>query len=300
MSPGVLAEVATTRIRFVASDGFPLGGWLHEPDGRVDHAVVLATGAGIRAERYRHFSNFLARHGVATLAFDYRGVGLSRPARLRGLVAGFEDWAELDAGAALEWTAARYPRATLTGIGHSIGALLIGAPAAAQRLAQLVLIAPHAGHCDDYAPPIRLLVRASFRVAGPPLRSALGYFPARLFRIGEDLPSRVAVQWGAYHGDARPLAAGGSDPARASRLLDQVAALRMPALVLSAPDDGWATEAGVRRLLQAYSSLLVVRRIVAPADLRQRRIGHWGLFRRSAASLAWPIILRFIEPALAR
>ena len=120
--------MTVTPVRFPALDGYSLGGFLHlgtNPDPA--HAVVFATGGGIRAEVYRHFLSYLASHGMAVLAFDYRGIGESRPPRLRGFVAGFEDWAEYDAGGAIAWMAARYPKACLTGMGHSIGALMIGA-----------------------------------------------------------------------------------------------------------------------------------------------------------------------------
>ena len=293
-------ETMLTRVRFEAADGYPLGGFLHAPArSDVAQAVVLATGAGLRAELYRHFATFLARHGIATLAFDYRGIGESRPARLRDLAAGFEDWAELDAEAAIAWIVQRYPDAALTGIGHSIGALLIGAPASAERFSQLVLIAPHVGFHGDYGRATRWLVRAAWGYAGPPLRLVCGYFPARVLRLGDDLPARVAVQWASYTSAEMPVGAGGGDPTRARALLDHVAQLRKPALALSASDDGWATEAGGRRILVAYRNLLVVRRVVAPADLGRRRIGHWGLFRRSAADVAWPIVLRFIAPPTA-
>ena len=98
------------------------------------HAVVFATGGGIRADVYRHFLSYLASHGMAVLAFDYRGIGESRPPRLRDFAAGFEDWAEYDAGGAIAWMAARYPTACLTGMGHSIGALMIGASELARKL----------------------------------------------------------------------------------------------------------------------------------------------------------------------
>ena len=288
--------MTVTRVRFPALDGYSLGGFLHLPaDEELGHAVVFATGGGIRADVYRHFLSYLASHGIAVLAFDYRGIGESRPARLRGFVAGFEDWAEYDAGGAIEWMAKRYPNACLTGMGHSIGALMIGGPTRAAKLAQLVLIAPHTGYHGDYGLGVRWMVRVAWGVAGPPLRWLFGYFPASLVGLGEDLPARVSTQWGTHTRPRIRVGAHGGDPIREQRLLDQIAALRKPALVLSASDDPWAPEAGIRRALFAYRNLMVVRSVLDPASLAMPKTGHWGYFRRRTGSAIWPPILRFIS-----
>lgn len=283
-------------MRFPALDGYSLGGCLYVgSNANPAHGVVFAAGGGIRAEVYRHFLSFLASHGIAALAFDYRGIGESRPARLRGFVAGFEDWAEYDAGGAIVWMKARYPQAQLTGIGHSIGALLIGASDEAAKLAQLVLICPHTGYHGDYGPLLRVGVQLCWRVMGPPLRCLLGYFPASKFGFGEDLPARVALQWASrstpyFSFDANPRAEH-----RVRHLLEQVKQLRLPGLVVSADDDPWATETGVRRFFNAYRNLLVVRTVVRPTADDKRPIGHFGFFRRSQSQRSWPAVLDFLQ-----
>jgi len=258
-------------------------------------AAIFAAGGGVRAARYKHFLGALARHGIPSLAFDCRGIGESRPTRLRGLIAGFEDWAEYDMGAAIDWMSARFPQARLTGIGHSIGCLLIGAPANAMRLSQFVFIAPHTGYHQDYLPRVRWRFQFALCVAGPPLGRLFGYFPGSLLGMGEDVPSLAAAQMAARKIARIIEGIGGTDPVRQKKLITRIWQLRLPALVLSFTDDPWATEIGVRRFLHAYRNLLVVRRVVAPADIGRNAIGHWGFFRRSAASTMWPFVLQFLK-----
>jgi len=291
-----LNPVTVTRVRFPALDGYSLGGFLHVgPDPSPHHAVVFATGGGIRAEVYRHFLSYLASHDMAVLAFDYRGIGESRPASLRGFVAGFEDWAEYDAGGAIAWMAARYPAACLTGMGHSIGALMIGGSDDATRLTQLVFICPHTGYHGDHKLALRVGVTLCWRVLGPPLRRLLGYFPASTFGFGENLPSGVALQWAARSQPRLVIGLHTRDDAREQHILSLVREIRKPALVISAVDDPWATEPGVRRVLQLYRNLLIVRRIVSARLDNKRPIGHSGYFRRSQRNTEWPVALRFIE-----
>ena len=228
--------MTVARVRFPALDGYSLGGFLHVGSGAAPrHAVVFATGGGIRAEVYRHFLSYLASHGIAVLAFDYRGIGESRPLQLRGFVAGFEDWAEYDAGGAIAWMAQRYPTASLTGMGHSIGALMIGAADAASQLSQLVLICPHTGYFGDYHPHLRGGVWLCWRLLGPLLRQIFGYFPASKLGFGEDLPDRIAEQWGNRTEPHFGIERKPDVASRQQQILDRIRRLRKPAIVISRP-----------------------------------------------------------------
>jgi predicted alpha/beta hydrolase len=290
-------EIVVERVHFDARDGFPLGGFLHS--ARSSQAprmtIVFAPGGGVRAERYKHFLNALACHGIPSFALDYRGMGESRPRRLRGFVAGFEDWVEHDTGAAIDWMKARFPNARLVGMAHSIGCLLIGAPSNATRFSQLVLIAPHTGYQGDYAWRVRWRSQFALRIVGPPLEWVLGYFPGSLLGMGEDVPTRAAAQMAARTTPRIVEGVGGADPVRQVRLVDRIECLRLPALVLSFSDDPWATDSGVRRFLHAYRNLLIVRQVVVPTEIGRSGIGHWGFFRRSAASTLWPYVFQFLN-----
>ena len=65
-------------------DGITLGGHVWVAVGPVHGAVVVNPATGVAARYYHRYARFLAGHGFEVLTFDYRGIGLSRPARLRG------------------------------------------------------------------------------------------------------------------------------------------------------------------------------------------------------------------------
>ena len=71
--------MTTSELSFNAPDGWPLGAVLHVPASDGPMAAVV-TVAGSRHERdaWKRTSEFLARHGVATLMLDVRGRGTSR------------------------------------------------------------------------------------------------------------------------------------------------------------------------------------------------------------------------------
>ena len=108
-------EVVESRLEIAAPDGYRLGAVLF---ARADlrnpvDAVVFNAGGGLSSLRYRHFLRFLALQGLPVLAYDYRGVGISRPASWRNFDAGIEDWCELDQASAIEAMRARFPAARL-------------------------------------------------------------------------------------------------------------------------------------------------------------------------------------------
>jgi predicted alpha/beta hydrolase len=291
-------DVLPVRVR--ASDGYELAGSLYSPassDATPARVAVLHCGAGISAARYRRFARYLATRGIPTLTYDYRGIGLSRPATLRGFEAAIEDWAEYDCAGAIGWLRRRYQGAEILGIAHSIGALLVGGAGNAAEQSRLVLIGGHTGYYGDYGGRYRLPMTVVWHALMPLITRLVGYFPARRLGLGEDLPAKFALQWaGRRSPELRP---AGTDPGseRTQMLLDRCAALPRPALLVSISDDAFATPAGIRRLMAYYPRLFPLQHLqFTPAEAGVRRIGHFGFFTRRAGSALWPRLLAELEP----
>ena len=291
------AQGEGTPVRVRALDGYELGGYFYDAEtSSPTHVAVLHCGAGIRALRYRRFAAFLAESGIPTLSYDYRGIGVSRPRVLRGFRASIEDWAEYDCGGAIAWLRARYPRAKIIGMAHSIGALLVGGAPNSAEQAQLVMIGGHTGYYGDYHRRYRLPMTAVWHAVMPAVTMVMGYFPARRLGLGEDLPARVALQWaGRRTGDLRP-AGSGPGYERVQTLLDRCAALQRPAMLVSVTDDAFATASGTKRLLSFYPRLFPLQHIeYSPPDAGTRRIGHFGFFGRRAGTALWPHLLALLR-----
>lgn len=121
---------ATEEVRFEnADDGITLAGTLSLPEGEGPHpAVVLITGSGPQDRDETLFghkpflvlADYLARHGVATLRYDERGVGAST-----GSFAGATS-ADLarDVEAAVRYLEARREVGPIGLVGHSEGGLV--------------------------------------------------------------------------------------------------------------------------------------------------------------------------------
>ena len=285
------------RITFPALDGYELAGVHFDStmDSAPPVAVVFASGGGIAARRYRHFASFLASNGIPVLTFDYRGIGLSRPRRLRGFRASAEDWSEWDCGGAIAWMRTRYPNANLVGIAHSISSLIIGGAPNVGECSRLVFIAAHTGYFGDYSKRHRIPMAVLWHAVMPALTHLFGYFPARMLGLGEDIPAGMALQWAARRTpDLRPEATN-PDASRARKMLSRFGEIKVPIYALSFADDAFATEAGTRRLLSVYSASAARYECIRPTSVNLPRIGHFGFFRRDAEATLWALVLAHLR-----
>lgn len=287
------------QLRLRAADGYDLGGVFYPAlrPRSPRRVAVLHGGAGIPAARYRRFAHFLAEWGVPVLTYDYRGIGASRPAVMRGFEARIEDWAELDSAAAIAWLRDRFPHDEIVGISHSIGCLPMGGAPNAAEMARIVMVGAHTGYYGDYRALYRLPMAVAWHGVMPAVTRFFGYFPADRLGLGEDLPAGMALQWAERRiPELRP---SGAQPAqvRLRRLLDRCATLQSPTLAISVSDDAFATVAGTRRLLTYFPRLSPQHLVYTPLDAQVRRIGHFGFFRRAVGAVLWPKLLTQIDPA---
>jgi len=289
--PDTMTESAQ-QVSITADDGYVVRGTYFAANPRCAQplAALVNCGAGIPARHYRRFAEYLASVGIAALTYDYRGIGLSRPQAMRHFTATIEDWAEHDCRAAIDWLRARCPDATLVGIGHSVGGVLFGGAPNAHLLARFVMLGAHTGYYGDYRRTYRLPMALLWHGVMPTMTALFGYFPARMLRLGDDIPKGVAMQW-AKRRSPFVRRAPHLPRDRMGRLVDRCAQLQGDALILTFTDDGFATAAGAARVREFFPMLNVEHWVIAPADVGARRLGHFGFFRRAAAAAIWPRLL---------
>jgi len=279
-------------LQLTALDGYPLNATLYEaaPDTDVRHAAVLCSGGTIQARAYRRFGLWLAARGVPLLTYDNRGIGGSRPARLRGFDAGFEDWADFDCPAAITWLRKRYPHAELIGISHCIGGLVLPCARHTDLLSRYLFIASHTGYYGDYHRRWRWLMTPALHVLMPALTRLFGYFPGRAFGMGADAPARFTYQWA-----RRRTPHFQADTARYAAALERGCDARGRALALTFADDAFVTERGTRRLLDYMPGIDAELRVIEPREVGLRDIGHFGFFRTSAERALWQTAADWIQ-----
>jgi predicted alpha/beta hydrolase len=262
-----------------ARDGYPLAATVFGGAGR--DWVVVNSATAVPRGYYARFARFLAGEGWSVVTYDYRGIGGSRPARLRGFGARMRDWAQQDAAGVFDWVEAR-GASRVSAVGHSFGGQALGLLPQADLLAAAVLVGAQSGYWRLWDGWRQLSVAALWYGLSPGLCAVCGFFPARLLGMGENSPAGVAREWAAW-GRRRGYVTGADGGALAAGY----ARVRCPLRSYSFSDDTFAPPRAVEALLGFYSSARVERRALTPADLGVRKFGHWAFFKERFRDPLW-------------
>jgi predicted alpha/beta hydrolase len=249
--------------------------------GTARGGVLIGGAMGVRQAFYRPFAQWLADQGYVVATFDYRGVGDSRAASLRGFDADLFAWAR-DTDAAIDALVRRAGDVPLYVVGHSLGAQLPGLLRHRDRIAGLVSIAAGSGYWRDNAPRLKRSVLYFWHVLVPLRPRPVGYFPGRAAEKVGDLPRGVVLQWRRWCLHPRyHVGAEGRGGARAVRGGPLPAG---GALAHRRRADDRARHPRPRRLLRQRAA---PRRARRAGDVAARRIGHFGFFRDAFAPTLW-------------
>ncbi|MDO8931618.1 MAG: alpha/beta fold hydrolase [Rhodocyclaceae bacterium] len=281
-------------------DGHVLRGfvWRHRTaaDGRP--VVIINPATSVRCRYYARFASFLHRHGFDVVTYDYRGIGESRPASLRGFHAGWIDWGRHDFEAVLRHTAAEFPGQPVQVVAHSVGGVLIGLAPSNHLVSRVFSMGAQFAYWRDYAQHRRLGMLFKWHVVMPALTALFGYFPGKRLGWLEDTPRGVVRDWTArqprfedtYRRGSRAL----SDAERRD-IAARFAAVPGPTLALSVDDDEFGTIAAVQRLLRYYRNSPTTHLHLAPEAVGQKEIGHFAFFHSRFEQSLWRIPLEWLR-----
>jgi len=255
---------------------------VYEPAGAARASVVIGGAMGVRQSFYEAFARWMAQQGFRVTTFDYRGHGDSLHGAMRDVKADLFDWAQ-DYEAVISAAKAALPMQPLYLLGHSLGAQLPGLLRKPGQVDGLLSVAAGSGYWRDNAPKLRRVVPYFWWVLVPLATRLCGYFPGRALKKVGDLPSGVILQWRRWC--LHPTYSVGAEGAAVAQ---SYGAVRFPVLALSMADDELMTLRGTHNLVNLYAN--TERRVesISPAELKVRRIGHFGFFRDQFRQSLWP------------
>ena len=255
---------------------------VYEPAGAALASVVIGGAMGVRQSFYEAFARWMAQQGFRVTTFDYRGHGDSLHGAMRDVNADLFDWAQ-DYEAVISAAKAALPMQPLYLLGHSLGAQLPGLLRKPGQVDGLLSVAAGSGYWRDNAPKLRRVVPYFWWVLVPLATRLCGYFPGRALKKVGDLPSGVILQWRRWC--LHPTYSVGAEGAAVAQ---SYGAVRFPVLALSMADDELMTLRGTHNLVNLYAN--TERRVesISPAELKVRRIGHFGFFRDQFRQSLWP------------
>ena len=273
-------------VKIRAKDGYELSATLYEPIEEPVGFIQINSGTGIPQKFYRHFANYLTKKGYVTVTFDYRGIGKSKPATLKGFEATNFQWGELDMTAILDWGIINYPTLEKTVIGHSMGGQLIGTMKNADKIDQTFLIASGTGFWKDM-PKGRLKMLMPFLwYAYIPFTTAFcGYGGAKKIKQGENLPKGVALQWRNLCINENYWESDFNTETNNNSFQKLTGSLKS----ILFQDDKIISEKANRKLLRYYENASIENISLSPNEMGLESVGHFGFFSSKSEKL-WLLI----------
>jgi predicted alpha/beta hydrolase len=273
----------------ITEDGFAIATRVFEPASAARGTLIVNGATGAPQSYYARFASFAAKRGLRAVTYDYRGIGASRPGRLRGFSASMSDWAFFDARAVHADVRARHPGPVVL-VGHSFGGQLVGLVEELRHADAALFVGAQLGYYGHWQGSERLRLAAIWHVVAPILSRTFGFLPGWA-GLGVDLPAGVAEEWARWCRSPDYLI---RDYPEAS---DRYARFRVPSLFYSFTDDDFAPEPAVTALLDRLSPHVLHRRF-APSDIGAERVGHFGFFRPEHKRTLWEPALAFIDAEL--
>ena len=280
-----------TEIRFEARDGYSLSGRIIAP-AKPKAAVLISSGTGFPKGIYRRIALAGAERGYACLIYDYRGIGGSAPASLKGFQADILDWGRLDFTAALDRATALAPGLPLFTLGHSVGGHLVGFADNADQARAHAFVCCGSGYWGSHDPAYRPKALFFWLAYGPACLALKGYIPEGGIWGGTALPKPVFQQW--RHWAFQPRYFGDELDRIEGARVDQVTA---PIRTFTFTDDELASERSVREMMSHYSASNPEIIRLSPEDVGARKVDHAGAFRRDAERF-WPMPFDWFEAYL--
>jgi len=271
-----------------ATDGYELGVTRFPAQGTPWATMCIAAAMGVKRDFYAPLAQFFAESGIHVLTFDYRGMGGSRRGSLAKLEADVHAWIEKDLAAMLVEARNPDPYLPLLYVGHSLGGQVIGVTPGSGAIRAVITANTGSGYYrlnDRMKLRVRLLWFFMFPVFTP----LFGYFPGKRLRMVGDLPKGVAYQWRRWCLHPDYLLAEG-DGWRA-----KMAEFNAPILRYSFADDVMINERATDNLHAFYRGARVDRRHIAPSQIGEARIGHFGFFHPRSRDKLWREALEWLR-----
>ncbi len=276
----------TDTLTVPARDQYPLVATIFRGRGDSCRVVIMNSAIAVPGRFYRHFAAGLADAGFTALTWDYRGIGASKPDRLKGFPATARDWILSDMAGVVDWVAAELDPERIFLVGHSLGGQAPGLLDNASSIDGMVTMSAQSGHWRFQGREQKAVVLLHTWVTLPLLSRIFGYMPWGLLGSGEDLPKLAALEWAGWCRNRRYILGDRRLP------LDRYQAFTAPVLAYSFGDDKWGTPHSVDEMMRAYPNL--ERRHVEPSDVGLARIGHVGYFK-PASEVLWQDTIGWLD-----
>jgi len=273
------------KLILTTQDNIIITAHLFSPVKSNNKLLLINSATGVKQQVYFSFAQFFSEKGFTVITYDYRGIGLSKPEKMKHFNASMRIWGSMDYKTLTQYIKNHFAGYQKYCLGHSVGALIIGMNEDSRIFEEFVFIGTQNAFVGNLKFRTKIEAYLGFGIAQPLTTTLLGYFPAHWFGLGESLPKNCAYDWRTLILNRK------STNGLLEKIEDYSENLTQKVFVIRAEDDVWLTEKGVKSLLNVtYPNLKPTYRLVKTSESERGKIGHVNFFRSYNRKL-WNIIL---------
>lgn len=267
-------------------DNFPIKIHVFEPENSNGKLLLINSATGVKQQIYFSFAKHITEKGFTVITYDYRGIGESKPEKMKNFKASMRIWGTSDFKTVTDFIKTHYNGYQKFCLGHSVGALILGMNEDSTIFQKFIFIATQDAYIGNLSFKVAITAFLGFGIALPVTTKLFGYFPAHHFGLGESLPKGVAFDWQTLilhkKSTRRLFEKTGKDFSKN---------LTQKTFVIHAEDDSWVTKKGMENLMtKSYPNLNPEYREIKIFESEKREIGHINFFRSFNKNL-WKIVL---------
>ncbi|MDJ0613546.1 MAG: alpha/beta hydrolase [Rhizobiaceae bacterium] len=262
------------------------GSLIEHPD---PFGVTIIHGAtGVPYQYYASFAKWYANeknHHV--LFYEYRDSGNLTKAQIRASKTKMADWGITDQSAALDYALENFPDLPIHTIGHSLGGFCLPFHKNADKVVSHTTVNSGLAYWPTHPWSFTLQVIMFWFVLGPLAVKILGYLPGILLGMKTNLPPNVYWQWRKWctNPDLHEVEWGKELPQ------PDLQRFKGKLIIIGTKDDKTIPPARVFILDRFFPAAEVDKRLIEPAKLGLKSVGHIAIFSKHNAA-AWPEIIR--------
>lgn len=176
------------------SDGYPINvSYFKSSNPKSNKIILVGGGAGLLQYRFYKYARYLSEQGYHTYTFDYRGMGKSKRADLKGNSISLSDWAEKDLASLIESIKRQWPKGEYYFIGHCMSCHLLPLIKQNTEFKKIAFVATAWGAWRQY--PNKYCIGLHVQTWIPLITELLGYLPSSIAQGDENLPKGVVREW---------------------------------------------------------------------------------------------------------
>lgn len=286
-------NIKTEKFQVICDDGVILKGILFFPENPKG-VIQFNCGTATKKEFYMAFLQFLAQRNYICCLWDYRGSGESAPMKLKNCEFTYSDYGLKDMPTIKKYLNKRFPELPFLFLNHSTGGQQIGFINNLENVKGCINFAVSTGYIPNMPLQYRLKTMYFFFIFTPLSILFTGYLKAKKFNFMEDLPKNVIIEWKAwcmkkdyffdekFYGKTIPIG--------------NFKNFNFPIHTFWTIDDTISNEKNTNNFWKHIKSdkPITFTKIV-PSDLGVKKVGHFGLFKKSMKDKLWLNVLEKID-----